>query len=222
MPLCSVSPARRGFFFATLSTQLNAWLAAAAFPNTTNHVSKETGISCSPSLVDAHITFAHHPDKNICDLKKAIAKPIWRWISSLRDIFVQARCLKTVVLHDTYWQARHTTVQCVGSWVVLFIFIGDLHLKKVYDWKGRIWYFECEFTYFMNMWQWVTDIHTYVCVYKCTLPYILCTSFACWVYRLVLKLPCSTALLIHFIGGWGRMLVQMLYSAQENNLQVMF
>lgn len=44
-------------------------------------------------------------------------------------------------------------------------------------------------------------------MYKYTLPYVLCTSFACLVYRLVLKLPCPVALLIHFIGGLGRMFV---------------
>lgn len=75
VPLCSVSPARALFFFATLSAQLIAVLAAAAFPNATNRVSKETGISCSPSLVDAHITLVHHPDKNICDFKKSQQKP---------------------------------------------------------------------------------------------------------------------------------------------------
>lgn len=161
MPLCSVSPAR-ALFSATLSTQLTACLAAA-FPNTTSRVSKETGISCRPSLVDAHITLVHHPDKNICNLKKTPTKAIWRWISSLREIFVQARCLKTVVLHDTYWQARHNTVQCVGSWVVWLIFTGDLflHLLKVYDWKGRNFYF-VPYTYVT-----VSDQHMYICVCVC-------------------------------------------------------
>lgn len=77
MPLCLVSPAR-ALFFARLSTQLIAGLAAAAFPNATNHISKETGIRCSPSLVDAHITLVHHPDKSICDLKIKQTKAIWR------------------------------------------------------------------------------------------------------------------------------------------------
>lgn len=68
---------------------------------------------------------------------------------------------------------------------------------------------EIDILYHVNMWQWVTDIYTYmcVCVYKCTLPYVLCTSFASLVYKLVLKLPCPAALSIRFIGGWGRMLV---------------
>lgn len=64
---------------------------------------------------------------------------------------------------------------------------------------------EIDILYHVNMWQWVTDIYTYVCVYKYTLPYVpyvLCTSFACLVYRLVLKPACPAALLIHFIGGW--------------------
>lgn len=73
MPLCLVSPARA--LFARLSTQLIAGLAAAAFPNATNHISKEIGIRCSPSLVDAHITLVHHPDKSICDLKIKQQKP---------------------------------------------------------------------------------------------------------------------------------------------------
>lgn len=42
VPLCLVSPSRALFFSATLSTQLTAVLVTAAFPNITNHVTKET------------------------------------------------------------------------------------------------------------------------------------------------------------------------------------
>lgn len=97
-------------------------VSTAAFPNTTNCVTKETGISCSSSLVDAHITLIHHPDENICDLKTP-TKSIWRWISCLRDIFMQARCLKTVVLHDTYWQAGHITVHSMWATESLDLFL---------------------------------------------------------------------------------------------------
>lgn len=81
-------------------------------------------------------------------------------------------------------------------WWLIFTFVKSIWLKR----KKLI---------FCTMWicdsEWLTYIH--MCVYKCTLPYVLCTSFASLVYKLVLKLPCPAALSIRFIGGWGRMLV---------------
>lgn len=134
-------------------------LSTAAFPNTANCITKEMGISCSSSLADAPIRHVHHPDDNICDLKKPI-KPIWRWIACLRDIFRQARCLKTVVLHDTYWQAGHITVHIMWATESRFIFTGDLflHLLKLYDWEGRNWHFG-------TMWICDSNWHICVCIY---------------------------------------------------------
>lgn len=64
---------------------------------------------------------------------------------------------------------------------------------------------------FCTMWicdsDWVTGIYICMCVYICTLAYVLYTSFTCLVYRLVLKPPCPVASLIHCIYGWDRMLV---------------
>ena len=142
MPSCLVSPARAPFFSATLPTQLTAVLATAAFPNTTNCITKKRGINWSSSLPDTHFTLVHHPDENIYDLKKR-AKPIWRWISSLRNIFYASLGFKNcgVAWHLLTSRAYHSS-QYVGNWVTWFIFTGDLflHLLKVYDWEGRTWY----------------------------------------------------------------------------------
>lgn len=64
--------------------------------------------------------------------------------------------------------------------------------------------------------EWVTGIH--ICIYICTLPYILYTSFTCLVYRPVLKPLCPAASLIHGIYGWGRIgVANVVVSTREQS-----
>lgn len=120
-------------------------------------------ISCGFSLVDAHITLVYYSDENIHDLKRPI-KFIWRWISCLRDIFMQARCLKTVVLHDTYWQAGHITVHAIWATESLDLFLLEIYFYSC--WKNIVEKEEIDILYHVNTWQWVTgkkkDIYIYL------------------------------------------------------------